>query len=122
MFKSACPILPSSDFEKTKTFYASLGFRLVSEYAEQGYLILVRDDVEIHFFRFIDHVAAESDHGAYLRVENANTVSAEYEKLKLPREGVPRFVQAEDKPWGLCELVVVDTDGNLLRLGHFLAN
>lgn len=39
MFKSACPILPSSDFEKTKAFYGSLGFHVMGEYLEQGYLI-----------------------------------------------------------------------------------
>lgn len=114
--------MPSSDFEKTKTFYASLGFGVGSEYPEQGYLILVRDNVELHYFKFSQHVAEKSDHGVYLRVENANTLSAEYDKLNLQKEGIPRFVQAEDKPWGVCELVVVDTDGNLLRLGHFLEN
>lgn len=120
MFNSACPILPSSDFEKTKPFYASLGFRVGGEYPEQGYLILVRDDVELHFFKYSQHVAEKSDHGVYLRVENANALSIEYEGLKLPKTGIPRFVPAEDKPWGVCELIVVDTDGNLLRLGHYL--
>lgn len=120
MFQSACPILPSSDFEKTKSFYVSLGFRVASEYLEQGYLILMRDDVEIHFFRFPEHVPPTSDHGAYIRVADANALSQEYETLNLPVDGIPRFVKAEDKPWGLCELVVVDTDGNLLRVGHLL--
>mgnify|MGYP000342000393 CR=1 FL=1 len=120
MFNSACPILPSSDFEKTKAFYAKLGFRVTGEYLEQGYLILLRDKVEIHFFRFPEHVPSRSDHGAYFRVSDANALSSEYEKLKLPNEGLPRFVKAEDKPWGVCELILVDTDGNLLRLGHFL--
>ncbi|MBU2981839.1 hypothetical protein KO498_08425 [Lentibacter algarum] len=36
------------------------------------------------------------------------------------RGGIPRFVAAEDKPWGVCELVIVDHDGNLLRIGHLL--
>jgi len=122
MFKSACPILPSSDFEKTKTFYVPLGFTVASEYLEQGYLILVSDDVELHFFKFPKHIAEKSDHGVYLRVKDANTLSTEYEKLKLPKEGIPRFRKSEDKPWGVCELIVVDTDGNLLRIGHVLEN
>jgi len=122
MFKSACPILPSSDFEKTKAFYDSLGFSIAGEYREQGYLILVRDDVEIHFFRYPEHVAETSDHGAYLRVKDANALSSAYENLNLPTEGIPRFGKAGDKPWGVCELIVVDTDGNLLRIGHLLEN
>jgi hypothetical protein len=120
MFKSACPILPSADFKKTKTFYASLGFEFVSEYIEQGYLILMRDAVELHFFRFPEHVATQSDHAVYLRVENADVLSAEYRALGLTNEGFPRFVPAEDKPWGVCELIVVDIDGNFLRIGHLL--
>ena len=122
MFNSACPILPSSDFEKTKSFYARLGFNVAGEHPEQGYLILVRDKVELHFFKFAQHIAETSDHGVYLRVEDANTLSTAYEDLKLPKEGIPRFVKAQDKPWGMCELIVVDTDGNLLRLGHYLDN
>ncbi|MGB7242901.1 MAG: VOC family protein [Sulfitobacter sp.] len=122
MFKSACPILPSSNFEKTKVFYTALGFEVAGEYSEQGYLILTRDDVEIHFFRFPGHVPQASDHGAYLRVKDANALSAEFEKLRLPKDDIPRFVKAEDKPWGVCELIIVDTDGNLLRIGHFIQN
>ena len=120
MFNSACPILPSSDFEKTKAFYADLGFRVTGEYTEQGYLILLRDSVEIHFFRFPEHVPETSDHGAYIRIADANALSATYEHLNLPANGCPRFIPAEDKPWGVCELAIVDTDGNLLRLGHLL--
>jgi len=71
MFKSACPILPSSNFEKTKEFYERLGFSVAHEYIGQGYLILIRDSVELHFFRQADHVAATSDHGIYFRIEDA---------------------------------------------------
>lgn len=120
MFKSACPILPSSDMDKTKAFYAALGFDVGAHYVDQGYLILHRDNVEIHFFRHPEHDPATSDHGAYVRVEDARALSAEYAPLGLPQDGFPRFVAAEDKPWGVCEMIIVDTDGNLLRIGHLL--
>lgn len=120
MLQSACPTCPSRDFEATKAFYARLGFQLGSEYPEDGYLILYRDREELHFFRSPDHVPENSDHGAYIRVENALELSREYEPLGLPGEGIPRFLKAEDKPWGMCELAIVDTDGNLMRMGHIL--
>jgi len=120
MFKSACPILPSSDFEKTKEFYSQLGFNVGAEYPDQDYLILICDDVELHFFRHPDHVATTSDHGVYLRVQDAHALSNQYEKLALPNKGIPSFVKAEDKPWGVCELVIIDNDGTLLRFGHLL--
>jgi catechol 2,3-dioxygenase-like lactoylglutathione lyase family enzyme len=120
MFTSVCPILPSSDLEKTKAFYAQLGFKLAFDYPEHGYMILVQDEVELHFFRSPQHVAETSDHGAFVRVEDANALSAEYEALELPQEGIPRFIKAEKKPGPVFELAVIDEDGNLIRMGHVL--
>lgn len=118
MLSSACPILPSSDFERTKRTYALLGFRAAFEYPESGYLILDRDDVELHFFKSPKHVAETSDHGVFVRVNDANALSAEFQALDLPETGFPSFGKAEDKPWGICELTIFDDDGNLLRMGH----
>jgi hypothetical protein len=96
-----------------------LGFREVAKFAEYGYMILVRDQVEIHFFSAQGHKGAKhSDHGCFVRVEDANTLSAEFETLKLDDQGAPSFARAEEKPWGVCELVIVDPDKNLLRMGH----
>ena len=49
MFKIACPILPIADFARTKRFYKKLGFEVAFEYSNEGYLSIVRDQVEIHF-------------------------------------------------------------------------
>ncbi|WP_299410835.1 VOC family protein [uncultured Roseobacter sp.] len=119
MLKSICPIFPSADFDRTSAFYRELGFTEVARFEENGYLILTRDSVEIHFFSTHRHETTEhSDHGSFVRVENANALSAEFEPLKLAEHGIPRFVRAEEKPWGVCELELVDPDNNLLRMGH----
>ncbi|MDX8355753.1 VOC family protein [Cognatiyoonia sp. IB215182] len=119
MLNSICPIFPSADFGRTSAFYGDLGFTEVARFEENGYLILVRDGVEIHFFSTQGHEAAEdSDHAAFVRVENANALSLELEALNLADHGVPRFTRAEGKPWGVCELEIVDPDNNLLRMGH----
>lgn len=120
MFESICPIFPSSNFEKTTEFFQSLGFRLAFRYEEEGYLILVRDKVELHFFRAPAVDPKKSNHGAFLRVKDANDISKEFAELGLPQKGVPSVGLAEDKPWGMCELGILDPDGNLLRLGHRL--
>lgn len=120
MFTSVCPIMPSADFTRTKDFYARFGFTLGSEYPEQGYLILYRDQVELHFFRHPTHDPATSDHAVFIRVKDAMAVSDELMALDLPTDGIPRVVPAEPKPWGVCELHAVDHDGNLLRMGHIL--
>lgn len=119
MLKSICPIFPSSDLDRTSTFYGKLGFQEVARFEENGYMILARDRVEIHFFSTHGHEATEhSDHGSFVRVENAKALSAEFEPLELAETGIPRFVKAEEKPWGVCELELVDPDNNLLRMGH----
>lgn len=44
------------------------------------------------------------------------------EKLSpiLPAAGIPRLVRAENKPWGMRELALVDPNGNLIRAGQEL--
>ena len=120
LLNSACPIFPSQNFTATTEFYQQLGFVIGAQYEAEGYLILQRDDVELHFFRADSVDPYTSDHGAYLRVSDANDLSHSFQKLNLPVEGIPRVTAAENKPWGMCELAVVDPDGNLLRIGHEL--
>ncbi len=120
MLNRACPILPSSNFERTKQFYTLLGFRTAYEYPENGYLILDRDDVELHFFAAPQHVAETSDHGVFIRVDDANALSRQFEARDLQKIGIPGFGKAENKAWGICELTIIDVDGNLLRMGHIL--
>ncbi len=119
MLNSICPIFPSADFDRTAAFYGELGFSEVARFGENGYLILSRDRVEIHFFSTKGHSAAEhTDHGSFVRVDNAHVLSIEFDALKLAEHGIPRFARAEEKPWGICELEIVDPDNNLLRMGH----
>jgi hypothetical protein len=39
---------------------------------------------------------------------------------QLPNKGIPRMESLEDKPWGLREFAIIDTDGNLLRIGQII--
>jgi hypothetical protein len=40
----------------------------------------------------------------------------------LPRKGIPRQDDLDDKPWGMREFAIVDPDGNLIRIGQAVAN
>ncbi|MEM1287377.1 MAG: VOC family protein [Pseudomonadota bacterium] len=120
MLEKVCPVLPSRDFDVTANFYGRMGFEV--GYRNDGYLVLARDGSELHFFRHPDHDPDTSDHGAYLKPHDAASFSAALEKLDIPNiEGqAPRFIPAEDKPWGMHEGAIVDPDGSLLRFGHEL--
>lgn len=111
------PIFPRADFDVSEAFYARLGFETVFKSSEAGYLLLRRDAVEVHFFLKPDNDKWTSDHGAYLRPADVDALSAEIAALDLPSEGIPRFHPAEDKPWGIRELALLDPDGNLIRAG-----
>ena len=120
MLTSVCPIFPSQNFTATAEFYKKLGFDLMAQYDAEGYLILQREQVELHFFKIDKVDPYKSDHGAFVRVTDANKLSHHYQTLDLPSDGIPRVTVAEDKPWGVCEFAIVDPDGNLLRVGHTL--
>ena len=57
---------------------------------------------------------------AYLRPADVDALDAEWAALGLPAAGIPRLVRAEDKPWGMRELALIDPDGNLIRAGQEL--
>jgi len=120
MLTSICPIFPSSNFKTTSEFYEQLGFVVGALYEKEGYLILEREDVELHFNRDDSLDPAKSVHSAFVRVTDARELSEKYLQLALPLEGIPRVTYAEDKPWGICEFAIVDPDGHLLRVGHEL--
>lgn len=113
------PIWPVRSIDAAETFYSRLGFTTVYKDAAQ-YLIIKREGAEIHAVLHRDHTPAESWHGAYVRPSDVNALSEEWAALGLPTEGIPRFVPAEDKPWGMRECALVDIDGHLLRAGQEL--
>ncbi len=120
MLKSTCGILPSCDLDRTAEFYEKLGFRVTGRWEGHGYLIMVMDEVEVHFAYNPDHVPAKSDHAIYIRTTDVDKLSAHIETLGIPLEGIPGFRPAEDKSWEMRELHLIDLDGHLLRIGQFM--
>ena len=119
--QGVAPILPSRDLEATKLFYKSLGFGQPQLWP--GYLIIRRGAVWLHFFHAPDIAPSTSSAGCYLYVDDADALFAEFERVGLPSAGIPRLHGApQDSDYGLREFAVVDLDGNLLRIGSFIAS
>jgi catechol 2,3-dioxygenase-like lactoylglutathione lyase family enzyme len=117
----AIPTLPARNLAETLQFYERLGFQCVSDAAYQDtYLILLRESLEIHFFRFAELQPSESYGGCYLRVTNVADLFVELQQANLPITGIPRLGALEAKPWGMQEFYIVDLDGNLLRIGQVI--
>jgi catechol 2,3-dioxygenase-like lactoylglutathione lyase family enzyme len=112
----AIPILPGRHLPDTIAFYSRLGFE--GEIVGDGYAILRRGDLEIHFFAHPEVEAATSHAGCYLRVADVDSLYKAFLTAGLPAQGIPRLVALENKPWGMREFAVIDEDGNLLRVGQ----
>jgi catechol 2,3-dioxygenase-like lactoylglutathione lyase family enzyme len=115
---TVAPILPSRNFERTATFYGTLGFDVVSQYREpDAYLIMRRGMVELHFFPFPDFDPARSYAGCYSRVPDVDAWFAAASRADLPGAGIPRLTALAEKPWGMREFALIDPDGSLIRIG-----
>jgi catechol 2,3-dioxygenase-like lactoylglutathione lyase family enzyme len=110
------PILASRDVDETAAFYRQLGFEVVARYDQFGppYLLLRRDDVELHFAEDANVDPAHNDGSCYLRLDDAQAVYDEWAPLRL---GLDAVRPLRDTPWGMREFAVVDPSGNLLRIG-----
>jgi catechol 2,3-dioxygenase-like lactoylglutathione lyase family enzyme len=117
----AIPILPARDLEETRDFYLRLGFEVAGWWPQfGGYAAFKRDELEVHFFLFRDLSPLENYGQCYWRVDDADALYREYSLANLPRDGHPRLVPIESKPWGMREFAVVDPNGNLVRIGQAL--
>jgi len=108
------PILAARDIAETIQFYGALGFEVVRLHEGFGapYLLLRRDEVELHFVGAPGTDPGHNDGACYLRLADAQAVYDEWAPLGL---GGVRAIR--DTPWGMREFAVVDPSGNLLRVG-----
>lgn len=116
MLTAIHPKLPMRDKNATKEFYLKLGFSLFGgDY--DGYLMIEKDDIQIHFFEFRDLNPLENYGQVYIRTSDIETLYRFCldEKITMPKAG---FLQM--KPWGQKEFSLLDPDSNLLTFGESL--
>lgn len=112
------PILPSRSLLRTIDFYRKLGFN--GEVVGDGYAILTRGSIELHFFAHPELKPEECYSGCYIRLRDVDRIWAQLSAANLPVQGIPRMEPVEDKPWGMREFALLDEDGNLLKFGQEL--
>ena len=118
MLTTVHPKLPMRDKAKTRAYYVDqLGFEDIGAADYPDYLILRKDSVEIHFFRF-HGLAPEHNYGqVYIRTDEIDRLY-----LQLTDQGVnihPDGALAS-RPWGQREFSLLDPDYNLLTFGQGL--
>ena len=109
------PKLPMRDKSATKEFYISkLGFQQFGgEY--EGYLMVQKDNIQIHFFEFNELDPKENYGQVYIRTGNID----EWYKLALDKKiNMPEAGDLQLKPWRQKEFSLLDPDNNLLTFGQ----
>ncbi|MEO7047937.1 MAG: VOC family protein [Ferruginibacter sp.] len=118
MLTAIHPKLPMRNKAVTKTFYIDkLGFKNLGSSDYDGYLMLEKDNIQIHFFEFKDIVPTENYGQVYIRTNDIDNL---YKTLSENKAGIHPNGHLKIQPWGQKEFSVLDPDNNLLTFGQDL--
>jgi catechol 2,3-dioxygenase-like lactoylglutathione lyase family enzyme len=116
MLKAIHPKLPMRNKEKTRNYYINqLGFEEVGIHDFDGYLMIRKDQIEIHFFEFRELDPTENYGQVYIRTDDIEKYHG-----SLLRDNIPIHPNGHlsRKPWGQIEFSLLDPDNNLLTFGQ----
>jgi len=98
----------------TKEFYLKkLGFKVLGDYGD--YLMVGKDNIEIHFFEFVGLDPKENYGQVYIRTDNIDKL---YQSLLDNKTSIHPNGHLQIKPWGQKEFALLDPDNNLLTFGQ----
>ena len=116
MLTSINPKLPMRSKPATRNFYVNqLGFQEFGSVEFEGYLMLRKEGIEIHFFEHKELDPKENYGQVYIRT---NTIDTLYQSLLSNKVPIHPNGQLEVKPWGQREFSLLDPDNNLLTFGQ----
>jgi len=115
-FGRIAAMLPVSDMARACAFYEDvLGFKKVFENGNPvGFMILKRDDGELHLTLQPQHKAADFN-VAHLLVDDAEALF-----LRCQQAGLRIIKGLKDKDYGLRAFVFEDPDGNRIDVGQII--
>ena len=110
------PKLPMRDKLVTKDYYVNkLGFEVYGSADYDGYLMLRKDTIQIHFFEFKELIPKENYGQVYLRTD---TIDKLYQSLLANKVAIHPNGKLQTKNWGQKEFSLLDPDSNLLTFGQ----
>lgn len=112
------PKLPMRNKELTKKFYLEkLNFRELGDYGD--YLMVRKDNIEIHFFEFKELDPKQNYGQVYIRTKDIEDL---YQSLIANNTHIHPNGHLHTKPWGQKEFALLDPDSNLLTFGQAINN
>ena len=116
MLTAIHPKLPMRDKTATRNFYIEkLDFQEYGSADFDGYLMMEKDNIQIHFFQFKTLDPTENYGQVYIRTDDIDSF---YQTLLDKKTSIHPNGQLEIKPWGQKEFSVLDPDNNLLTFGQ----
>jgi len=115
MLTNINPKLPMRDKTATKDFYLNkLGFqKFGGDY--DGYLMVEKDNIQIHFFEFKELDPKKNYGQVYIRTNDIDNL---YQSLLNNNVNIHPNGTLQTKPWGQKEFALLDPDNNLLTFGQ----
>ena len=116
MLTSINPKLPMRNKAITRDYYLTkLGFELFGNKDYDGYLMVQKDLIQIHFFEFAELDPKENYGQVYIRTDNIDDLYQVFldRNIRIHPNG-PLAI----KPWGQKEFSLLDPDYNLLTFGQ----
>ncbi|MES2725684.1 MAG: VOC family protein [Bacteroidota bacterium] len=112
------PKLPMRDKAITKDFYLNkLGFKEFGIADFDGYLMVGKDNIQIHFFEFKTLDPKENYGQVYVRT---NSIDSLYQEMLDNKVEIHPNGHLQTKPWQQKEFSILDPDNNLLTFGQSL--
>jgi hypothetical protein len=112
------PKLPMRNKAITRDFYFNqLGFEEFGSVNFVDYLMMHKDNVQIHFFEFKELDPKENYGQVYIRTDN---IQGFYQSLLDKKTNIHPNGHLEIKSWGQREFSLLDPDNNLLTFGQSL--
>jgi catechol 2,3-dioxygenase-like lactoylglutathione lyase family enzyme len=112
------PKLPMRNRKRTRDFYENkLGFTYIGSDDFEVYLIMQKDQIQIHFFEFNELDPSENYGQVYIRT---NDIDGLYQTFLDNKASIHPNGQLQNKSWGQREFAILDPDNNLLTFGQSL--
>jgi hypothetical protein len=110
------PKLPMRNKAITRDFYLNkLEFQEFGNADYEAYLMVQKDNIQIHFFEFTELDPKENYGQVYIRTD---TIDAWYRLALDKKIDFPAAGHLQIKPWLQKEFSVLDPDSNLITFGQ----
>ena len=110
------PKLPMRNKAITRDFYLNkLDFQEFGNADYDGYLMVQKDSIQIHFFEFKELNPKENYGQVYIRTDD---IDEQYELALDKKLNMPEAGYLQIKPWRQKEFSLLDPDNNLLTFGQ----